>query len=87
MANLQTTNTNFSNINNTSLMELMNHKQEEIGKMAKDIGEREWELFELNLFVSGFGKSFLQETSKQIQEIKEKAKQGEIKLREKKKEV
>lgn len=82
MANSQTTNPNFGNINNASLMELMNHKQEEIGKMAKDIAEREWELFELNLFVSSLGKSFLQETSKQVQEVKDRAKRGEIKLEE-----
>jgi hypothetical protein len=69
-------------INNTNLQEIMDRKQQEVGIMAKELAEREWELFELNLFVSSFGKKYLQEASKQVQEIKAMAKNGEINLEE-----
>lgn len=68
--------------NNTNLQEIMEKKQQEIGIMAKELAEREWELFELNLFVSSFGKNYLQETSKQVQEVKAIAKTGEINIDE-----
>lgn len=69
-------------VNNTNLQEIMDRKQQEVGIMAKELAEREWELFELNLFVSSFGKNYLQEASKQVQEIKAMAKNGEIDLDE-----
>lgn len=69
-------------INNTNLQEIMDRKQQEVGIMAKEFAEREWELFELNLFVSSFGKNYLREASKQVQEIKAMAKNDEINLNE-----
>jgi len=69
-------------LNAEGLKELMSHKQEEIGNMAKEIAENEWELFELNLFLSSFGKEFLNQTSKEVIELRNSAANGEIDLSE-----
>lgn len=58
------------------LANLMTLKQQETNKviitMAKEIAQKEWSMFEFNLFISAFGKEKLDKCTKKIQELRKK---------------
>lgn len=60
--------------------ELMKLKREEVANMAKEIAESEWDLFELKLFVSSFGKDHLDGASSKVMLVKKMHSNKEINL-------
>lgn len=62
------------------LNKLMSRKQKEVGEMARLIAEREWELFEFNLFASSLGKEHLQKAVSDTAELKEMVREGKVDL-------
>ena len=60
------------------IRETFDTKQKEIGEMAREMAEEEWELFEFNLFVSASGKEHLDSVSKSLKELRTQEEKGEI---------
>ena len=54
----------------------------EAQEIAEEIAEREWDLFELNLFISSSGKRKLNKITKEVQELRKKVDIGEVDLSE-----
>ncbi len=67
---------------NMNIQKLFDEKQKEIGEMAKELAEKEFEIFELNLFVSSMAKQQLDTASRDVQEIRALAEQRKINLGE-----
>lgn len=67
---------------NMNVSKLLEEKQKEVGEMAKEIAEREFELLELNLFISSIGKKALDEATESVKRIREMEKRGDINLTE-----
>ena len=68
--------------NNMNLQKLFDEQKKVIGKMAKEVAEREFEIFELNLFVSSMGEKRLNSASKDVQEIRNLVDTCKINLKE-----
>ncbi len=68
--------------NQEDLRKLFDQKQIEIGNMAKEIAEREWELFEFNLFVSSMGKEKLDDATNSVKKLRKMESVGKINLEE-----
>jgi hypothetical protein len=68
--------------NPMSIQKLFNERQRAVGEMAREIAEREFEIFELNLFASSMGKERLNKISAEVQELRSRADKGEINLSE-----
>ena len=66
--------------NSEDLRKLFDQKQIEIGNMAKEIAEREWELFEFNLFVSSMGKEKLDDATNSVKKLRKMESEGKINL-------
>jgi len=66
------------------LKEVFDAKREEIvahcKSIAEEIAENEFDLFEFNLFLTSFGKSKLDESTKRVNELREKVGKGEVDL-------
>jgi len=62
------------------LRKLFHQKQIEIGNMAKEIAEREWKLFEFNLFVSSLGKEKLDNATNSVKKLRKMESEGKINL-------
>lgn len=59
---------------------LFAERQRVVGLMAKEMAEREFELFEFNLFISASGKKHLDKVTKSVKELRESEKKGKINL-------
>jgi len=62
------------------IQELFQKQQEAVGEMAKEIAEREFELFEFNLFLSASGEEHLRRACNDVQEIRRLEDEGEMDL-------
>lgn len=70
------------------LKKLFNFQKENIKKIAsveaqriaEEVVENELDLFEFNLFISSMGKEKLDESTKSVQELREKVDSGKISL-------
>lgn len=67
--------------NELVMREMFAERQRAVGLMAKEIAEREFELFEFNLFVSSFGKKHLVSASKSLKGLREAERKGKIDLK------
>lgn len=65
---------------NNDINKLMDSKQREVAMMAKEIAEKEWEIFEFNLFISSAGNKHLEDARKSVDWIKKQVKNKKIKL-------
>ena len=54
----------------------------EAQKIAEEVVENEWDLFEFNLFVSSIGKEHLDDASDSIKKLRAMEKEGKINLKE-----
>jgi len=52
----------------------------EAQKIAEEVVENEWDLFEFNLFISSIGKEKLNEATKKVHELRKKVDSGKIDL-------
>jgi len=71
-------NQELTQTNNMNLQKLFEEKQKEIGEMAKEIAEREFEILEFNLFVSSAEKERLNKVSKEIRDLRIQIDSGKI---------
>ena len=55
-------------------------RREEIGNFAKEMAELEFELMELNLFISSSGKEHLDMASNSVKKLRQLETEGEINL-------
>ncbi len=67
--------------NEIVIREMFAERRRAVGLMAKEIAEREFELFEFNLFVSSFGKKHLDNASKSLKVLREAERKGKIDLK------
>lgn len=66
--------------NNLNIRKLLDERMQMAGEMAKEVAEHEFEILELNLFVSSMGEKRLNRASKDVQEIRKLADSGKIDL-------
>ena len=66
---------------NMDIQRLFDEQQRAVGQMAKELAEREFELFELNMFISSSGEEHLNKSSMDIKFIREQEFKGKINLR------
>lgn len=63
------------------LMQLRkNHAKEIVSKIAEEVVEREWDLLDLNLFISLCGKDKLNKATNEIQKLRKNVDKKEIDL-------
>ena len=70
----------ISNAGKQELEQLFAEKQKAIGNFAKDVAEREWELFEFNLFISSMGKDKLDEATNAVKKLRKLEEEGKMDL-------
>ncbi len=63
------------------LRKLFDEQQKIVGQMAKELAEREFELFELNMFISSVGKEHLDQATADVRFIREQESKGRVDLR------
>lgn len=66
--------------NNMDIQKLFNEQRKVIGEMAKEIAEREFELLQLNMFVSSLGEKKLRNASEDVQFIRKLEKEGKVRF-------
>ena len=62
--------------------ELMEGMKAQFADFARDIAEREWELMELNMFISSAGKERLDKASNSVRRLRQMEKEGKINLKQ-----
>jgi len=66
--------------NPEDLRKLFDEKQKAIVHLAKEMAEREWELFEFSLFISSLGKEKLDEATNSVRRLRKLETEGKINL-------
>jgi len=64
------------------LKEFFESKRNEVVSLCKGVAEREFDLFEFDIFLASFGKKKLDESTKKVRELRKKVDKGEVNLSE-----